>query len=177
METGPATARRGSKSGRLDDEGKRLLAAILEYSLLLRPRQHQEQGSSQLGLDRVMKAHGLGPRHITALLSVALYGPLSVTQLAERHHMLVKTASLIAVELEAAGLLERREDPTDRRRTIVAIAKGKEGAIEQGLNRRAAPLRRTLDRLDPAQRRALITGLEVLGEELSRARSGDGGVE
>ena len=176
MKVAAATARRRSNSGRLNDEGKRLLAAILEYSLLLRPQPHHDHGSSQLGLDRAMKAHRLGPRHITALLSVALYGPLSVTQLAERHHMLVKTASLIAVELEAAGVLERSEDPADRRRTIVAIARGKERAIEQGLNRRAAPIRRTLDRLSPAERRGLIAGLEVLGEELSRARD-EGGLE
>jgi DNA-binding MarR family transcriptional regulator len=117
-----------------------------------------------------MREHGMGARHATALLSIALYGPMTVTQLAERHRVMVKTASLIAVELEGAGLIERREDPADRRRTIVAIAKGKERAVEQGLNKRAAPLQRTLDRLTPAQRDALIAGLEALGEELSRER-------
>ena len=114
-----------------------------------------------------MQEHGLGARHATALLSIALYGPMTVTQLAKRHHVMVKTASLIAVELEGAGLIERREDPADRRRTIIAIAKGKERAVNDGLNKRAAPLQRTLDRLSPSQREGLITGLEVLVKELS----------
>jgi DNA-binding MarR family transcriptional regulator len=121
-----------------------------------------------------MRAHGLGARHATALLSVALYGPMTVTQLAKRHRLMVKTASLIAVGLEGAGLIERREDPADRRRTIVAIAKGKQGAVNAGLNKRAAPLQRTLDRLTPAQRDGLIASLEVLGEELSREREQGG---
>jgi len=114
-----------------------------------------------------MRNHGLGARHATALLSIALYGPMTITQLAKRHHVMLKTASLIAVELEGAGLIERREDPADRRRTIIAIAKGKERAVNDGLNKRAAPLQRTLDRLSPCQREGLITGLEVLVKELS----------
>ena len=175
--------RRPTARSRLDEHCKRLLAAVLELSLLQReqPRRQQPQrqeassrASSPLGLDRSMRAHGLGARHATALLSVALYGPMTVTQLAKRHHVMVKSASLIAVELEGAGLIERREDPADRRRTIIAIAKAKERAVDEGLNKRAAPLQRTLGRLTPAQRDGLIAGLEVLGEELSREREQGG---
>ena len=177
--------RKPNVQDRIDERCKRLLAAILDLSLLQReqPRRQQPQSGepqtgkspgqearSPLGLDRAMREHGLGARHVTALLSVALYGPMTVTQLAERQRVMVKTASLIAVELEGAGLVERREDPADRRRTIIAIAKGKERAVDEGLTKRAAPLQRTLDRLIPAQRDALIAGLEALGEELSRER-------
>jgi len=114
-----------------------------------------------------MQAYGPGARHTTALLTIALHGPMTITQLAKRHDVLVKTGSLMAVELEEAGLVERREDPTDRRRTIVTIAKGKQRAVEQGLNKRATHLQRALDRLTPAQREGLITGLEVLVEEMA----------
>lgn len=170
---------RGPARVRIDEQCKRLLAAILELSLLQRepprrPQPQRRESSSSLRLDRAMQQHGLGGRHATALLSVALYGPMTVTQLAKRHRMMVKTASLIAVELEAAGLIERREDPADRRRTILAIAKGKERAVDAGLNKRAAPLQRALDRLTPRQRDGLIVGLEVLGAELSREREHGG---
>ncbi len=112
-----------------------------------------------------MQEHDLEQRHASTLLTVALYGPMTITQVAKRHHVTLKTASLIAVELERAGLIERREDPADRRRTIVTIAKGKQRIVEKGLNSRAARLQRTLDRLTPTQREGLITGLEVLAEE------------
>jgi DNA-binding MarR family transcriptional regulator len=151
------------------DQGKRLMAAILEFSALIRrPEPHE---SSRLALGRTMRKHRLEQRHASALLTIALYGPMTITQLAGRHHVTLKTASLIAVELEQAGLIQRREDPTDRRRTIVTIPKNKERAINEGLNARAAHLARTLNRLTPQQRDGLITGLETLTEEMARDRA------
>jgi DNA-binding MarR family transcriptional regulator len=96
---------------------------------------------------------------------------MTITQLAARHHVTVKTASLIAVELEHAGLIDRRADPADRRRTIITIAKGKQRAANEGVKARTTRLQRALDRLTPSQRRGLITGLEVLTDEISREGS------
>jgi DNA-binding MarR family transcriptional regulator len=152
-----------------DDERKRLMAAILEFSALVRRPEQTE--SSRLALGRTMQKHGLEQRHASALLTIALYGPMTITQLAGRHHVTLKTASLIAVELEQAGLIQRREDPADRRRTIVTIPKSKERAINEGLNNRAAHLDRALNRLTPQQREGLITGLETLSEEMARGRA------
>jgi DNA-binding MarR family transcriptional regulator len=153
----------------IDNDRKRLMAAILEFSALARRPEPNEP--SGLALGRTMRKHGLEQRHASALLTVALHGPLTITQLARRHHVTLKTASLIAVELEQAGLIQRREDPTDRRRTIVTIPKGKERAINEGLNSRTVHLTRTLNRLTPQQREGLITGLETLIEEMARGRA------
>jgi DNA-binding MarR family transcriptional regulator len=155
-------------SGQLDEELKELMAAIAEFSSLL--RRPEPAGQSRLALGRIMQQHGLEQRHATALLTVALYGPMTVTELARRHHVSVKTSSLIAVQLQQAGLIERGEDPADRRRTILTIAGNRERAIYAGLGNRAAHLRRALDRLTPTQRKGLITGLRVLAEEMERAR-------
>src|SRR5690242_4316929 len=111
----------------VDEDTKRLLAAVLRFAAVMRREEPAEETrGSGLGLSRTMRAHNLSTRHATALLSVALWGPLSVTELARRHQVLVKTASLVAVELEQAGLIARWEDPSDRRRTILSIAPGKE---------------------------------------------------
>jgi DNA-binding MarR family transcriptional regulator len=158
-----------SAAQQLEDQPKRLMAAILEFSALIRRPEPNE--SSRLALGRAMRKHGLEQRHASALLTIALYAPLTITQLADRHHVTLKTASLIAVELEQAGLIQRREDPTDRRRTIVTIAKGKERAVHEGLNHRAAHLARTLNRLTPQEREGLITGLETLSQEMARDRA------
>lgn len=154
----------------LDEETKRLLAAILGFAAAVRqaePRRHDQDGG--LGLNRAMRRQGLTSRHASALLTIALWEPMSVTELADRHHVAVKTASLVAVDLEQAGLVERRQDATDRRRTILIVARRKERLIAEGLRRRAGPLQRTLRQLTAAQRHGLITGLETLVREMSGA--------
>ena len=98
---------------------------------------------------------------------------MSVTELARRHRVLVKTASLVAVQLEEAGLIERRADPSDRRRTILTIAPAKERIVAHGLRRRMASLDRVLDRLSKTQRRGLIVGLERLATAMGNERWGD----
>jgi DNA-binding MarR family transcriptional regulator len=154
---------------RIDDDTKQLLAAILDFTSTQRHHEASERPAA-LGIGRSLQRHGLAARHTSALLTVALHGPMTVTQLAQRQRIKLKAASLTAVELEQAGLLERREDPSDRRRTIVAIPKSKERAVDQGLLNRANHLRRTLDRLTPQQRDGLITGLNTLTEELAKGQ-------
>jgi DNA-binding MarR family transcriptional regulator len=132
-----------------------------------RPEPRRGASSRPGGIANIADQHGLEQRHLAALLTVALYEPMTVTQLSERQRIALNTASLIAVELERAGLLERREDPDDRRRTILTIAPGKRKLVQEGLSKRAEGLRRALERLTPAQRDGLIRGLEVLVEETS----------
>src|SRR5438270_13689769 len=80
-----------SSPQRLDDERKRLLAAILEFSSLLRrPEPPRKRRLSRVGIGRTMQEHGLEQRHASSLLTVALYGPMTVTQLANRHHVTLK---------------------------------------------------------------------------------------
>lgn len=165
----PTPSATESANERIDDDTKQLLAAILDFTSMQRHHEARER-PSPLGIGRVLQRHGLAARHTSALLTVALHGPMTVTQLAERQRIKLKAASLTAVELERAGLLERREDPADRRRTIVAIPKSRQQAVNHGLLNRANHLRRTLDRLTPQQRDGLITGLNTLTEELAKSR-------
>jgi DNA-binding MarR family transcriptional regulator len=160
----PKGRAKDSAPERLDDQIKELLAAMLDFTSAQRFREASER--PEMGLGRTMQRHGLTSRHSSALLTIALYGPMTITQLAERQRIRLKAASLTAVELEQAGMVERREDPADRRRTIVAIPKNKQRAINQGLTSRAAHIQRTLDQLTPEQRDGLITGLKTLAEEM-----------
>jgi DNA-binding MarR family transcriptional regulator len=164
----PASER--AEPEQLDEDTKRLMAAILDFTSLQRQRETSET-ASQLQIGGRMQKHALAARHSSALLTVALYGPMTVTQLAERQRVKLKAASLTAVELEKAGLLERREDPADRRRTILTIPRTKEHVISQGLLTRAEHLERALDHLTTSERRGLIKGLEALTEEMARQPS------
>src|SRR4051794_28320353 len=64
----------------------------------------------------------LAPRHLSLLSYLLFDGPLTVTELAGRLEVAPTTASLMVGDLSRKGVLERREDEADRRRTIVSIS-------------------------------------------------------
>jgi DNA-binding MarR family transcriptional regulator len=108
---------------------------------------------------------GCGPRHLPAMMMAYLEGPLSVSELAEEIGLSVATTSLLVGELDRAGLVERREDEKDRRRTLVTVDKGVGRDVDAWIQERVEPLRRTLERLSPEARAHFMEGWRVLDEE------------
>ena len=145
----------------VDEQVRELIYLLRAIARRLRPPELAE-------LVQEAAASGLvGRRHLPVLLSLAVEGPTSVSELAPA------TASLLTNELNRAGLLERREDEQDRRRTIVSLPERYRGLFEEVARRRLAPLERTLTRMGPRARTQFMEGLRILGEELAR----EGGVD
>jgi DNA-binding MarR family transcriptional regulator len=106
------------------------------------------------------------PRHVAALMQVVADERMSVSTLAARLGVSLATASQVVTDLEARGLVERIEDPTDRRRTLVQIAETHRALADTLLDTRFRPVQRALDRMRPAEQRAFQRGLELLAAEL-----------
>src|SRR5438270_2812497 len=106
--------------------------------------------------------HGLAPRHMNLLVSLALAGPMSVSELSTRLDVGLATASLIVGELGRVGLVVRTEDENDRRRTIVDLAPAHRQAISAFVSRRAGVLKSALEPLQPQERAGLVKGLRAI---------------
>jgi DNA-binding MarR family transcriptional regulator len=91
---------------------------------------------------------------------------LSVSTLAERLGVSLATASQVVTDLEAGELVERFEDPSDRRRTLVRVADTHRTLADALLDTRLRPVQRALDRMGPGEQRAFVRGLELVAEEL-----------
>ncbi len=104
----------------------------------------------------------LGPRHMPALVAVATTGPLSVSELAQRLGQGLSTTSAIVGLLSRAGRLERSEDETDRRRTIVRLHDDDNEVIGSWAAQALSPLRRTLELLPPSARADFMQGWRIL---------------
>jgi DNA-binding MarR family transcriptional regulator len=114
-------------------------------------------------LPKALKEAGrLGERHIGALISLAIAGPATVSELAERMDMSIAHASLVVGELASAGLVDRDHDERDRRRVIVSLSDAARPAIAEMRNRHAAPLRRFLADLDDDEAERFINQLTTL---------------
>ena len=128
----------------------------------------QSSPPPQVLRDAVDRA-SLGPRHMPALRAVAVAGPMSVSELAQRLGLGLSTTSAIVGQLSRAGLLERAEDDADRRRTIVRMDDQYGDAIRAWAIQSLAPLRGTLERLPARARAQFIEGWRILNEEATCA--------
>ena len=114
----------------------------------------------------------LGPRHAKALYFL-LDGPKTVGELAADLELGLATVSGMVAELDHAGLVERKQDPADRRRTVVTIVEERRPEIDSWLTEAAAPILRTLERLSPAERATFVRALDLLDHELAAAGGPD----
>jgi DNA-binding MarR family transcriptional regulator len=114
-------------------------------------------------IPEVMRRAGrLGERHVATLISLAIAGPGTVSELAGRLEMTTAHASLVVGELAKAGLVERDHAAHDRRLIIVSLSETAKPAVAQMRARNAAPLRRFLSELDEEEADRFIAHLSTL---------------
>ncbi|MEU7878178.1 MarR family winged helix-turn-helix transcriptional regulator [Microbispora bryophytorum] len=112
----------------------------------------------------------LAPRHLSLLSYLLFDGPLTVNELAARLEVAPATVSLMVGDLSRKGVVNRREDDADRRRTIVSIAETNREAVDAWLARGARAWRSALEPLTSEQRRVFVKTLR----SYERALAGDG---
>lgn len=118
--------------------------------------------------EELRAAGRLGGRHVAALGMLSAIGPLTVGELADRLGISLAHASLVVGDLARAGLVERRADERDRRRTIVSVAPERAAAVAKMRRGAGRPMRAFLDTLDEAEADRFIDLLERLVETLRR---------
>jgi DNA-binding MarR family transcriptional regulator len=139
---------------------------LLAFARLLRGP-HRRGSAMPSHVEALLKSGYLAPRHVGAFAVIALGGPMTVSELARQEGFALSTASLLVTQLAEAGLVERHEDVTDRRRTVVSVAPEHRLESQQVLDSKLAPLRRALLRMGPRRSRALLEGLDILVEEVT----------
>ncbi|MBZ4321250.1 MarR family winged helix-turn-helix transcriptional regulator [Streptomyces huiliensis] len=113
-----------------------------------------------------MDTHGLTARHGAVLPQLLAAGPLSVGEIAKRLHVSLPTASELVGGLHRAGVVERAEDPANRRRVLVSLAEAYREPLETFVVRRGGPLLRALATLGPAERAGFVAGLTAWVHEV-----------
>jgi DNA-binding MarR family transcriptional regulator len=112
--------------------------------------------------EALREAGRLGDRHSSALVSLAVAGPATVSELARRMDMSIAHCSLVVGELAGAGLVNRDHDDRDRRQVIVSLSEKAKPAVAEMRGRHAEPLRRFLADLDDAEAKSFIDKLTML---------------
>jgi DNA-binding MarR family transcriptional regulator len=115
------------------------------------------------------QAGGYGERHVGMLISLAIEGPGTVSELAQRLDMTTAHASLVVGELARAGLVERDHDERDRRLIVVSLSDAAKPAVAEMRKRHAAPLLKFLGELEEDEADRFI---EQLSRLIAHIRAG-----
>jgi len=112
---------------------------------------------------------------VKALFAIGNLGPISIGGVARALSVALPTASVGVESLVAQGLVERREDPQDRRRTLAELTASGESLVNRLRQGSLRLLTAALRRLDRTQLANLVTGLTTLSAaidaEVQSARS------
>lgn len=125
--------------------------------LMLLPRMVSR--TKRLPVPESVRSLDLNPRHLSLLALLLFDGASGVNELAARLEVAPTTVSLMVGELSRKGVLERREDPEDRRRRIVSITDEARPQIEAWLAGSAAAWRKALTPLTAEERRLFVDTL------------------
>jgi DNA-binding MarR family transcriptional regulator len=169
-----AEKKRKAGAPSLDEQVRELIGLFAGIIKGLKDDREEEKPEE---LQRAFDEGSLGERHFPPLIVLSLEGSLSVSELADRVGLTVATTSLLVGELNKAGLVERREDERDRRRTIVSLTDEIRQIAEPRIQEHLQPFKRTLERLSPAARAHFMEGVRVLNDEAGGFRPGKGPVD
>jgi DNA-binding MarR family transcriptional regulator len=135
---------------RMDDTE---IAARLRLSATrLHRRLRQEAGS------------GLSPSQGSALVAINNNGPLTLGMLAEHERVAPPTITKVVAFLEGEGLVERRQDPSDKRASLVTTTKKGQDLVEESRRRKTQWLVKQIEQLTPEERKTLAAALPILEE-------------
>jgi DNA-binding MarR family transcriptional regulator len=137
----------------VEETASRLRFSVARLARLLRQQDHGDMGATTGA----------------ALSTIAREGPLTLGELAAREQVAPPSITRVVAKLEAAGLVARHGDSTDRRVSRVAITPAGRRRLEANRTRRTAWLASQLGGLDPDDLDRLADALDVL-ERLTLGR-------
>jgi len=121
-------------------------------------------------LARTLRRHGdpgLSPSQISALATVEEFGPMRINTLATYESMGAPAATRVVASLEELNLFERRDDPNDKRASVVDLSDVGRATLAKLWNERTIGLSSRLERLSAKERAAIDAALPAL-EKLVR---------
>jgi DNA-binding MarR family transcriptional regulator len=117
------------------------------------------------GMTEALAPMGIGPKESGILAALAQFGPLGQHHLGELLLVDRTTMVLCVDRLEELGLVERADDPTDRRRFLITLTERGEQAVPEAKQRLAEFEERLLQPLSPEDRIAFRSALYTIVAE------------
>lgn len=111
---------------------------------------------------RFVKASGLSMPQFNILMQLHYQRACGVSDIGARMDITAAAASQLAEKLVQAGLLERAEDPADRRVKQLRLTAAGRDLVEAALSARYRWVDELIENLQPAEREQLAEAMQIL---------------
>lgn len=121
--------------------------------------------------EEALQPHGLTPMQFTIISTLNAFSGMSSAELSRRFNVTPQTMGEMIVNLERRALVERRQDPANRRALKLSLTDEGRGLLEAGdavMNKVETEM---FSSLPPAEREELRSRLRELHEQLWRPAS------
>lgn len=105
---------------------------------------------------------GLTPSQASVTSTLDRHGPMTMSHLADHEGISKPSVTGIVGRLVDKGLVEKRDDPSDGRSSIVAVTSAGSRLLERRRRARTAYLAREIDALDAEERQVLERAVELM---------------
>ena len=113
---------------------------------------------------RFMDSSGLSFSQINILMRLVHSGDTNVSEVGEQLGVTNAAASQAVDRLVGWGLIERTEDPVDRRTRRLALTPKGKTIIDEGIEARSKWVQGVTDALNPEQQQMIVSALTLLTE-------------
>jgi DNA-binding MarR family transcriptional regulator len=137
---------------------ERAAAAFARFEAATRPAMFADLMEQELTLPQ-----------LRAVYHLERSGPVTISRFAATLGTRLPAASVFADRLEQAGLVQRREDETDRRRVVLELTPSAKDLAGRLRGKREKVVE-AIARLSPAELEALAQGMNALARELERGQ-------
>jgi DNA-binding MarR family transcriptional regulator len=117
---------------------------------------------------RYVKASGLSMPQFGILMNLRYRHTCGVSDISERMEISAAAASQLVEKLVQGGLLERQEDPNDRRAKLLSLTERGTMLIESGLEARSGWVDELVRNLTPSEYETVAAALSTLTQAASR---------
>ena len=142
-------------------EGKRKIG-VAESAIEVADRLHSAAIHLLRAVRRRDPAMGLGPAQASALSVLVFGGPRSLGELARAEQVKPPTMTRLVDALEERGLVQRENDPSDARATLIRATPAGSVLLRKGRARRVQMLAERLATLRPEEIATLQRALDAL---------------
>ena len=123
---------------------------------------------SMRGWSQFAKTTGLSMPQFSILMQLHYKGDCGMSQVSERFDISPAAASQLVEKLVQGGLIERVEDPNDRRAKLLSLSKKGTQLVERGIQERYRWMDELTNTINSDERARVVEALTILTEAAHR---------